>query len=683
MDKLIIVESPSKATTIKKFLGGSTKVVATKGHLRDLPKSRLAVDIKAGFVPEYIKIRGRGDDIKKLIEEAKKAKKIFIATDPDREGEAIAWHTAFLLGIDEKDVNRVAFNEITESAVKEAIKKPRLIDINVVNAQQARRILDRIVGYGLSPVLWKKVKSGLSAGRVQSATLKLIIDREKEINDFVPEEYWNIEVVLNDGKKDFKSKYFSQKGMSKKETINDGEIAKEILDDIKKEDFILIDKKEGTRKKSPPPPFTTSSMQQASVNRLGINIKKTMQIAQKLYEGVGITGLGHTGLITYMRTDSTRISDVARESAKKIITEKFGETYFENRFYKSKKSAQDAHEAIRPAHIELTPERVKNDLSKDEYKLYNLIYTRFIASLMKDSIYKVAGFTFLVKDKYIFKTNSSKLDFQGYLKVYNDINPEENEIDIFPEINVGDRCKYVSGNGEQNFTAPPSRYTESSLVKKMEENGIGRPSTYVQAIWTLISRRYISKDGKTIVPEKLGFIVEELLEKYFTQIVDSEFTANIEQKLDNIAEGSEDWKKMLGDFYDPFKEDLDVAMKEIEKITVETPVVLSDEICEKCGKQMVIKDGRFGKFLACSGFPECKNTKPIENIITEKCPICGGDVLVRKTKKRRNFYICKNNKGENTGTCTYISWTKPGEEKKVSKKRTSKTTKKVSKKTKK
>lgn len=653
-DKLIIVESPAKANTIKKFLGGSTKVVASMGHIRDLPKSKLGVDIEKNFEPEYINIRGKGDLIKDLRKEAKMAKKIYLATDPDREGEAIAWHLEHILDLDKEKITRVTFNEITKTAVQKAIKEPRQIDINVVNAQQARRVLDRIVGYKISPLLWKKVRRGLSAGRVQSVAVKLIVDREEEIEKFIPEEYWNIYATLLDEetKKKFEAKFYGLDG--KKQEIHSKEEVDKILDDIKKAKYIIESVKKGEKKRTPAPPFTTSTMQQEASRKLGFTLKKTMSVAQSLYEGIKIPDKGTVGLITYMRTDSTRVSQEARDAAKSHIISTYGENYYEDRYYKTKKDAQDAHEAIRPTYADLTPEKIESSLTKDQYKLYKLIYNRFIASQMSSAIFDTVSCNINV-NKYIFKANGQNLKFKGFMTLYvedTDNNQEEAE-GMLPELKEGQEVKKEKIDPKQSFTEPPPRYTEASLVKALEEKGIGRPSTYSPTITTILDRYYIEKQQKQLVPTELGKIVNKLLIENFTDIINVEFTANIENKFDEIAEGKAEWKKMIHEFYGPFSVELERVEKELEHVVIQDEV--SDVVCDKCGRLMVYKFGRFGKFLACPGYPECKNTKPIVQTIDVPCPKCGATVQVRKTKRKRNYYICENN----PASCDYISWNKP------------------------
>ena len=653
-DKLIIVESPAKANTIKKFLGGNTKVVASMGHIRDLPKSKLGVNVDNDFEPEYINIRGKGDLIKSLKKDAKNAKKIYLATDPDREGEAIAWHLAYILNEDKAKIQRVTFNEITKSAVQKAIKEPREIDLNTVDAQQARRVLDRIVGYKMSPVLWKKVKRGLSAGRVQSVAVKLIVDREEEIEKFIPEEYWNIFVNLLEAKskKVFEAKFYGKNG--KKQEIHSKEQVDEILKVIEQAKYIVDEVKKGEKKRTPAPPFTTSTMQQEASRKLGFTLKKTMSVAQGLYEGVKLSDRGYVGLITYMRTDSTRISEDARTAAKAYVLKTYGEEYYENRYYKTSKDAQDAHEAIRPTYIDINPEDIKEELTKDQYKLYKLIYNRFIASQMSAAIYDTVSAN-ISANEYNFKASGQNLRFKGFMTLYVEgtDTDEKQEERTLPELEKGQEVKKKEINPKQSFTEPPARYTEATLVKALEEKGIGRPSTYSPTITTILDRRYIEKDKKQLVPTELGKIVNKLLTENFKDIVNVEFTAKIEDEFDEIAEGKEEWKDMIREFYGPFKANVDKVEKELEHVKLEDEV--SDVVCDKCGRMMVYKYGRYGKFLACPGYPECKNAKPIIETIDVPCPKCGAKVQVRKTKRKRNYYICENN----PESCDYISWNKP------------------------
>lgn len=681
-NKLIIVESPAKADTIKKFLGANTKVVASMGHIRDLPKSKLGVDIEHDFEPEYINIRGKGDLIKSLKKEAKGADVVYLATDPDREGEAIAWHLAKILEIPEDSVCRVTFNEITKEAVKESIKQPRKIDMNLTDAQQARRVLDRIVGYKISPLLWKKVKPGLSAGRVQSVAVKLIVDRENEIRNFIPEEYWNIYATLLDekSKQDFVAKFYGKN--DKKVELHKKEEVDEILSNIKNGKYIVTNIKNGEKKRTPAPPFTTSTMQQEASRKIGFTIKKTMSVAQGLYEGVRIPEKGSVGLITYMRTDSTRISEEARAVAKEVITQTYGANYYENRYYRQNKDAQDAHEGIRPTYIHITPDSIKDSLTADQYKLYKLIYNRFIASQMAAAVYDTISVDIDVNE-YKFKASGQNLKFKGFMTLYvegNDSKEDEEESTNIPKLELNQEVKKEKLDAKQSFTEPPARYTEASLVKELETKGIGRPSTYSPIITTIIERRYIEKDKKQLVPTQLGEVVNTLLTENFTDIIDVTFTARVEDEFDEVAEGKEEWKQILREFYPPFEKELEKVDKELEHVKLEDEV--SDVKCDKCGRMMVIKMSRYGKFLACPGYPECKNVKPFVVTIDVPCPVCGGQVQVRKTKRGKNYYICENNKNTEE-TCKFISWDKPKagepwnpeEEKEKAPKRTARKTK--------
>ena len=680
-DKLIIVESPAKANTIKRFLGGNTKVVASMGHIRDLPKSKMGVDIEHDFEPEYINIRGKGDLIKALKKDAKEAKQIYLATDPDREGEAIAWHLAHILGIPEDSVCRVTFNEITKETVKESMKKPRKIDMNLTNAQQARRVLDRIVGYKISPLLWKKVKPGLSAGRVQSVAVKLIVDRENEIRNFVPEEYWNIYATLLDekSKKEFEAKFYGKDG--KKIDLHKKEEVDEILANIENGKYIVTNVKLGEKKRTPAPPFTTSTMQQEASRKLGFSLKKTMSVAQGLYEGVKIPEKGTVGLITYMRTDSTRISEEARATAKEEITKTYGNAYYENRYYKKSSEAQDAHEAIRPTYINISPESIRTSLTLDQYRLYKLIYNRFLASQMSSAVFDTINVDIDV-NKYNFKASGQNLKFKGFMVLYvegNDSNENDDENVMLPMLEAGQEVKKKKLNPKQSFTEPPARYTEASLVKELEAKGIGRPSTYSPIITTIIERRYVEKDKKQLVPTELGEVVNKLLIENFSDVVNVEFTAKVENEFDDVASGKEEWKQVLRDFYPQFEQEVEKVDKELEHVKLEDEV--TDVKCEKCGRNMVVKIGRYGKFLACPGYPECKNVKPFVVTIDVPCPVCGGKVQIRKSKRGKSYYICENN----PKSCNYISWNKPkvGEtwtpeeikpEKKTTRKKTTKTT---------
>ena len=656
-ETLIIVESPAKANTIKKFIGGSTKVVASMGHIRDLPKSKLGVDLKT-LEPEYINIRGKGDLIKSLKKDAKEAKKVYLATDPDREGEAIAWHLAHILGIDEKSICRVTFNEITKTAVKAAIKKPRTIDMNLTDAQQARRVLDRIVGYKISPVLWKKVQKGLSAGRVQSVAVRLIVEREEEIENFIPEEYWNIYANLRTqkAKNTFEAKFYGQN--DKKIELHSKEEVDKILKDLEKAKFIVNEIKKGEKKRTPAPPFTTSTMQQEASRKLGFPLKKTMSVAQGLYEGVKVAEKGTVGLITYMRTDSCRISEEARAAAKEQVTKMYGEDYYENRYYKTKSEAQDAHEAIRPTYIDLEPDKIKASLTNDQYKLYKLIYNRFLASQMKPAVFDTVSVKINAND-YNFRANGQTLKFKGFMALYVETEDHESKEEFakIPELKEGQELINEKLESKQSFTEPPPRYTEASLVKALEEKGIGRPSTYSPTITTILARRYIEKQQKQLYPTELGKIVNKLLVENFPDVINESFTAKMEEEFDQIAEGKLQWKNVIGDFYEPFAVVVEKVEKELEHVKLEYEV--SDVPCDKCGRMMVIKYGKYGKFLACPGYPECQNAKPLIETIEEPCPKCGGKIQVRKTKKRRTYYICENNPEK----CDYISWNKPKKEK--------------------
>lgn len=679
-DYLVIVESPAKASTIKKILGSKYKVEASMGHIRDLPKSQLGIDVDNDFEPKYINIRGKAELIKKLKKDASEATKVYLATDPDREGEAIAWHLAHILGIDEDSKCRITFNEITKSGIQNAIKNPRKLDKDLIDAQQARRALDRIVGYKISPLLWKKVRKGLSAGRVQSVAVRMIVDREEEIEKFKPEEYWSLTADLKHAKskKNFIAKFYGEK--DKKIEISSEKEIEKILSNLENAKYFVENIKYGEKKRNPAPPFTTSTLQQEASRKIGFAIKKTMSVAQTLYE---------SGLITYMRTDSTRISEEARSMAKEQIVNIYGKEYYENRYYKAKKDAQDAHEAIRPAHIELTPSEVKEKYPLDQYKLYKLIYERFLASQMSSAIYDTMAVD-ISADKYMFKANGSKIKFAGFMTLYvegNDENLEEKDV-ILPPLEEKEVLKINELLPEQHFTEPPARYTEASLVKALEEKGIGRPSTYAPTITTILDRKYIEREKKVLYPTELGRIVNTLLKDNFKDIVDLKFTAHMEDMLDNVAEGETNWKNILRDFYGPFEENLKEVEEKIGKVEIKDEV--TDVPCEKCGRMMVIKIGRYGKFMACPGFPECRNIKPIVQKLDVKCPKCGGDILVKKSKRGKKYYICENN--DNTGTkCDFIAWNgpdkngviKPAElekEKKTKKVAKTKTTKKAKKK---
>ena len=644
---LVIVESPSKAKTIGKYLGSRYNVIASVGHVRDLPKSKLGIDIDDNFEPQYISIRGKGDLIKSLKKEASKASKVYLATDPDREGEAISWHLAFLLDLDPEEACRIEFNEITKDTIKEAIKHPRKINMGLVDAQQARRVLDRLVGYQISPLLWRKVRKGLSAGRVQSAALKIICDREREIEKFEPKEFWNITAEFKKGKK-FQAKLAEANG--KKIVVENKAQNDNIIKELNSGEFIVSDVKEKIRMQKSYPPFTTSSLQQDAGNKLNFNAKKTMMIAQQLYEGVDVKGRGTTGLITYLRTDSVRVSDAAKQAAKDLIVSKFGAEYSANNvFSNKKKDIQDAHEAIRPAIIELEPELIKDSLTADQFKLYKLIWNRFMASQMSQSKSNSMQVN-IANGIYGFKANGSELLFDGFRRLYNTADDEGAK--LLPSLEKDEKLKAESLKGEQSFTQPPARYTEASLVKELEDKDIGRPSTYAPIVSTLTERKYVGREKKALKPTELGFLVNDLMEEYFKDIVDAGFTANMENRLDDVEVGSQKWKDLISEFYGPFKKELDIADSAIEKIVVED--VPTGELCELCGKPMVIKAGRFGDFIACSGYPECKNTKPIIKTIGVKCPNCGKDIVARKSKRGRLFYGCSG-----YPECKPVFWNKP------------------------
>lgn len=646
-DYLVIVESPAKATTIKKILGSKYKVEASMGHVRDLPKSQLGIDIENDFEPKYINIRGKAELIKKLKTEAKSVKRVYLATDPDREGEAIAWHLAYILGMDDNSTCRIAFNEITKNGIQSAIKEPRKLDKDLIDAQQARRALDRIVGYKISPLLWKKVRKGLSAGRVQSVAVRLIVDREEQIENFVPEEYWTLDAELLSGRKKFDSKFWGEG--DKRLDITSEVQMNEILDYLEDKKYIVKDVRTGEKKRNPAPPFTTSTLQQEASRKLGFAIKKTMSLAQGLYE---------SGLITYMRTDSTRISEEARSMAKEQIVKTFGAEYYENRYYKTKKDAQDAHEAIRPTYLNVLPSEIKEKYSYDQYKLYKLIYERLLASQMAAAVYNTTSVD-IEAGKYMFRANGSKLKFNGFMALYvegTDDNLEEKDV-ILPDLKIGAEVKLKELIPSQHFTEPPARYTEASLVKMLEEKGIGRPSTYAPTITTILERRYVEKEKKILYPTELGRIVDKLLKDNFKDIVNVEFTAQMEEKLDDVAEGKVKWKAILEDFYPPFEKNLKEVEEKIGKVEIKDEE--TDIPCEKCGRMMVIKMGRFGKFLACPGFPECRNVKSIiEKLDKVKCPKCGGDILIKKSKRGKKYYICEHNDGEK-GHCDFIAWNGP------------------------
>ena len=654
---LVIVESPAKMKTIKKFLGSNYIVDASMGHVRDLPKSKLGIDIEHGYEPKYITIRGKGELLSALRKDVKKADTIYLATDPDREGEAISWHLKTALGLDDqkdKKVYRITFNEITKNAVKNALKHPRDIDMNLVDAQQARRVIDRMVGYTISPLLWEKIRRGLSAGRVQSVALRMICDREEEIAAFVPEEYWTIDAMFKlDKKSELKASYYGKEG--KKAEIRSKDEADKIVSEVSGGDFEVTDVKRSERSKNSPLPFTTSTLQQEAGRLLNFSTQKTMRVAQRLYEGVEVKGHGSIGLITYLRTDSIRISDEAVAAAKAYIGENYGSAYVSHVLPTGKKNSgnvQDAHEAIRPTYLELTPEKLKDELGRDELRLYKLIWNRFIASRMTPAVYSTTSVR-LKNGEHIFTMSGSKLKFKGFLAVYDSESEEETKADL-SAIEEGERLTADKIKPEQHFTQPPAHYTESSLVKKLEEDGIGRPSTYAPTITTLLQRHYITKEKKNLFVTELGQAVNSMMVKCFPSIVDSKFTANMEYMLDSVGEGKTDWKTIVENFYPDLEESVNAAKESLEKVKVADQV--SDVPCDKCGRMMVIKYGPHGKFLACPGFPECKNTKPFVEKIGVKCPKCGGEIIKRRTKKGRLFYACENR------DCDYVSWTKPKKE---------------------
>ncbi len=656
MTKLVIVESPAKAKTIKKYLGRGYEVVASMGHVRDLPKSKLGIDIENNFEPQYINIKGKGPLIKSLKKEASKCDKVYLATDPDREGEAISWHLAYILGLDLADTNRITFNEITKTGVKAGMKAPRAIDIDLVDAQQARRVLDRLVGYKLSPFLWKKVRPGLSAGRVQSVAVRLIVDRELEIRDFVPKEYWTIDAsLLKEGaRKPFAAKLHSKDG--KKIEVENKEQSDAILKDLEGAQYIVASVKKGKRQKSPAAPFTTSTMQQEASRKLGFQAYRTMKAAQELYEGVTVEGMGAVGLITYMRTDSMRISDEARQAASNYITSKYGDLYLPDkpRVFKSKSNAQDGHEAIRPTMPEVSPQDIKASLSPDQYKLYKLVWERFIASQMANAVFDTVSADIGAKE-YTFKASGYAVNFPGYTVLYEEGKDEETQKEgMLPELKQGDVLNLESLTGNQHFTQPPARFTEASLIKTLEERGIGRPSTYAPTITTIVARNYVERDQKQLKPTFLGEVTTQLMKDHFANIVDVTFTAHMEEDLDKVEEGKVPWKNTITDFYADFDSTLQAAEKAMEGERIKIPDEETDEVCEKCGKPMVIKMGRYGKFMACSGYPECKNTKKIVVPTPGICPLCGGKILKKKSAKGKIYYGCEHNPG-----CGFMSWDEP------------------------
>ena len=654
---LVIVESPAKVKTISKFLGANYKVMASQGHVRDLPKSQMGVDIEHDYEPKYITIRGKGDILAALRKEAKKADKVYLATDPDREGEAISWHLAAALKLEDKDIYRITFNEITKNAVKASLKEARKIDMNLVDAQQARRVLDRVVGYGISPLLWAKIKRGLSAGRVQSVALRMICDRENEIDEFIPEEYWSMEAVLNikGEKKPLMAKFYGDE--NGKIEIKNGAQMQDILDEVKKSDFSIESIKRGEKIKKSPLPFTTSTLQQEAAKTLNMSTKRTMNIAQQLYEGVDIKGRGTVGLITYLRTDSTRVADEAKVSSREYISQNYGEKYIpeEANAKKDDKKIQDAHEAIRPTDLNLSPAIVKESLQRDQFRLYQLIWKRFVASQMAPAVYETTSVK-IMAGKYRFSVAASKVMFDGFMSVYkNDDDNEENNT-LAKGLDENSELSLADVSGVQHFTQPPAHFTEASLVKALEEQGIGRPSTYAPTISTIIARHYVIKENKNLYISELGNAVNNIMITAFPTIVDVKFTANMESLLDGVAEGTVEWKEIIRNFYPDLKVAIDEAEKELEHVKIEDEV--TDVICDKCGRNMVIKYGPHGKFLGCPGFPECHNTKPYLEKIGVPCPKCGKDVIIKKTKKGRTFYGC-----DGYPDCDFVSWQRPSEKK--------------------
>ncbi len=645
MSKLIIVESPSKIKTIKKTLGSGYTVMASKGHVRDLPKSKLGVDTEHDFKPQYINMSDKKDLIKELKDAAANSDGVLLATDPDREGEAISWHLAHLLALDLNEPNRVAFNEITESGVKAGIAAPHKIDLNLVDAQQARRVLDRIVGYKLSPFLWKKVKSGLSAGRVQTVALRLIVEREREIEKFNSEEYWSVDAKLLAGTKSFKAALYGFADGKKIDVIPNAEEADKIVSALIGAEYIVSALKKGTRKKQPAPPFITSTLQQEASRKLGFTGQRTMRIAQQLYEGVDVPGAGTTGLITYMRTDSLRISEEARAAAYKYITGRYGKEYLPEkpRYFKTKSGAQDAHEAIRPTSIGFTPESVKDALTAEQYKLYKLIWERFIASLMEVCVQNTVNADITAGD-YLFKASGYSVKFDGFTVLYEEGKDDDSaEGGALPEMKTGDKLKLKELTPNQHFTQPPARYTEPTLIKALDENGIGRPSTYAPILSNILGRDYIEREKKSLKPTNLGMVVSDLMVEYFDKIVDVKFTAGLEKQLDEIGAGKRGWVDTIKDFYKDFDKLYKKAEDSLEGKRVKVPDEETDVICDKCGRKMVVKSGRFGKFLACPGYPECKNTKPMpEDEVKQPCPKCGGKLVKKTSKKGKKFYGCSN-----------------------------------------
>ena len=645
MSKLLIIESPNKIKSIEKYLGSEYKVMATKGHIRDLPKSRLGVEIDNDFKPQYINMTDKKDVIKTLKTAAANADAVYLATDPDREGEAISWHLAHILALDLNEANRVTFNEITKSGVSAGITSPRKLDLDLVDAQQARRVLDRIVGYQLSPFLWKKVKSGLSAGRVQTVALRLIVEREREIEKFEAVEYWTIDAKLASGKKTFSAKLCGDNKGNKFDTVENGEIAQGIVASLENAEYKVVEVKKGKRNRQPAPPFITSTLQQEASRKLGFTGQRTMKVAQQLFEGIDIKGIGATGLITYMRTDSLRISEEARNAANKYITSTFGEKYLPSspRYFKSKSGAQDAHEAIRPTDVNLTPEAIKDSLTAEQYKLYKLIWERFLASLMSVCVKDTVNVTISAGD-YFFKASGYSVRFDGFTVLYEEGKDEENEDSVnLPEMKVDDILKLKELLPNQHFTQPPARYTEPTLIKALEENGIGRPSTYAPVLSNILSRDYIERVKKSLKPTSLGMIVVDLMTEHFDKIFDVKFTAGLEEKLDKIGVGDLNWVETIRNFYDDFHKLYSKAEKTLDGKKVKVPVEESDVECEKCGSKMVVRSGKFGKFLACPNYPKCKNTKPLpDDEVKQPCPKCGAKLLKKISKKGKKFYGCSD-----------------------------------------
>ena len=661
MSKLVIVESPAKAHTIQKYLGPDYEVMASMGHVRDLPASRLSVDVKNDFAPNYENIKGKGELIKKLRAEAKKSDYVYLATDPDREGEAISWHLAQLLKLDETEPNRVTFNEITKSGIKYGMEHPRCIDQQLVDAQQARRVLDRIVGYEISPFLWKKIRKGLSAGRVQSVAVRLVVDREDEIRAFKPEEYWTLEALLQKQgvkAKPFLAKYYGTGG--KKCEITTEEQANALKAAAEKEPFIIKSIKMGTRQKNPAPPFITSTLQQDASRRFGFQAKRTMKVAQELYEGINLPDLGAVGLITYMRTDSLRISDEALSAAHDYIQRTYGENYAlaKPRTFRSKSNAQDGHEAIRPTMIDLAPAKIKESLSSDQYKLYKLVWERFIASQMAACVQDTVS-TDITAGEHLFKASGISVRFDGYTRLYTEAvdNEEEQETNL-PRLEEGEHLTLKELKPNQHFTQPPPRYTEATLIRELEENGIGRPSTYAPTLSTILQRGYVEREGKALKPTIVGETVTRLMKEQFGKIVDVKFTAEMEQELDEVEAGKTEWVGMMHHFYDDFTDMLQSAEKNMEGTKMKIPDEETDIVCELCGRKMVVRHGKYGKFLACPGFPECKNTKTLQQETPGSCPRCGKKVLAKKSKTGRTYYGCEDNP-----KCGFMTWDIPLAEK--------------------